>query len=329
MGKYCFELNEVILMGYDLGLKTYPIFNEKYRQILNDKIKTHYFFREIGFKQPDKFIFFLNMKMSEIMPYYNQLYNSELKMLNINPFDTIFIESNEKATSTKNQDKNGSIDYGKNVDNNFTKNITGNTHTTDNSSDENKGTHTTTKKGTDTTKEKTTYNTTDKKIGIVKEQGDNTSSENQTYYDLPNASEIDGSLVLKSPTTYTNNTTSNQNNNTTGEETTNTKTGTDETDTTITHDTTDTAKIDDAISHESTKDSTENTTIKDVGKIQESGSDSTSEKTDTTENNEINKTTKGRYNDLPSNILQKWRDTFLNIDMQIITELSSLFLGVF
>lgn len=59
-----------------LGLDKYPIFNEAYRQELNDKIINHYYFREIGFETVAQFAWYVRQKMWEIMPYYNQLYKS-------------------------------------------------------------------------------------------------------------------------------------------------------------------------------------------------------------------------------------------------------------
>lgn len=55
-------------------LNSYPIFDEEYRQILNDKIVNHYRFREIGFYSPDKFNYKLYVKLNEILPFYNTLY---------------------------------------------------------------------------------------------------------------------------------------------------------------------------------------------------------------------------------------------------------------
>lgn len=60
-----------------LGLDDYPIFDELYRQTLNDKIIRHYYFREIGFETAAQFKWYMRQTMHEIMPYYNQLYKSE------------------------------------------------------------------------------------------------------------------------------------------------------------------------------------------------------------------------------------------------------------
>lgn len=60
-----------------LGLDDYPIFDELYRQTLNDKIIRHYYFREIGQETIGLFRWFMRRTMHEIMPYYNQLYASK------------------------------------------------------------------------------------------------------------------------------------------------------------------------------------------------------------------------------------------------------------
>lgn len=64
----------------------YPIFDSAYKQTLETKILKHFYTREIGFETVGLWQLNLDMKMNEIMPYYNKLYNSELLMANINPF---------------------------------------------------------------------------------------------------------------------------------------------------------------------------------------------------------------------------------------------------
>lgn len=83
MANYTIYLQELINSNWDLGLQSYPIFDEAYRPKLNQKIINHFKFREIGAETPALFIFFLNRKMDEIMEYYNQLYKSAL--IEINP----------------------------------------------------------------------------------------------------------------------------------------------------------------------------------------------------------------------------------------------------
>lgn len=43
MSKYTTELRYLIENNFDIGLKTYPIFDENYREVLNTKIINHYF----------------------------------------------------------------------------------------------------------------------------------------------------------------------------------------------------------------------------------------------------------------------------------------------
>ena len=70
-----------------LGLYDYPIFDETYRETLNNKIIRAYYFREIGFETLGIFAWYLRRTMHEIMPYYNQLYESE--RIKIEPLLTI------------------------------------------------------------------------------------------------------------------------------------------------------------------------------------------------------------------------------------------------
>ena len=88
---FTIELGTLIESGFDIGLKLYPIFDEDYRDVLNDKIIKHFWFREIGLETPELFKRFLNRKMSEIMPFYNQVYESTLKQFD--PFENYRLES--------------------------------------------------------------------------------------------------------------------------------------------------------------------------------------------------------------------------------------------
>lgn len=59
-----------------LGLDSYPVFDESYRQVINDKIIRHYYFREIGAETAARFRWNVNEAMRLIMPYYNKLLES-------------------------------------------------------------------------------------------------------------------------------------------------------------------------------------------------------------------------------------------------------------
>lgn len=65
----------------------YPIFDTAYKPTLESKIIRHYYTREIGLETYGLWKLKLEAKMNEIMPYYNQLYKSEL--IEFNPlYDT-------------------------------------------------------------------------------------------------------------------------------------------------------------------------------------------------------------------------------------------------
>lgn len=65
----------------------YPIFMESYRKVLEKKILTHYYTREIGYETVGRWKLALRSKMQEIMPYYNELYKNSAKFGSVNIFD--------------------------------------------------------------------------------------------------------------------------------------------------------------------------------------------------------------------------------------------------
>ena len=81
MSKYTTTIKNLIDNEFDFGLNTYPIWNETYRNTLNQKILNHYYENEIGFETASLFKFYLNTKMNEIMPYYNELYKAQEKAI--------------------------------------------------------------------------------------------------------------------------------------------------------------------------------------------------------------------------------------------------------
>ena len=101
----------------------YPIFDESYRNHLESLICLHYYRREIGFETVGLFKMYLERTMKEIMPYYNQLYNSQL--LKFNPFYDVDLtrdhvnkhngEENSKTDTSANSSGTNS-DSSKNVD---------------------------------------------------------------------------------------------------------------------------------------------------------------------------------------------------------------------
>lgn len=95
MSEYTITLHDLIKSGFDIGLKDYEIFDEKYRQVLNNAIIKHYQFHEIGFQNPTMFKDRLNARMDLIMRNkYNMLY--DIKKTEFNPLYNI--ELHEKYT---------------------------------------------------------------------------------------------------------------------------------------------------------------------------------------------------------------------------------------
>lgn len=77
---------------------SFPIFDEDYRPVLCKKILKHYYTREIGFETVGLWKLKLNMLMNEIMPYYNKLYESE--KIEFDPFrDADYYRDHEGADS--------------------------------------------------------------------------------------------------------------------------------------------------------------------------------------------------------------------------------------
>lgn len=78
----------------------FPIFDENYRSVLEDKILKHYYTREIGAETVDLWKLWLNRRLNEIMPYYNQLYASEL--IKFNPmYDVDLSTTHQKSDDRK------------------------------------------------------------------------------------------------------------------------------------------------------------------------------------------------------------------------------------
>lgn len=82
----------------------FPIFDEKYRQVLCRKILKHYYTREIAHETVGRWKLALNAKLNEIMPYYNQLYKSEL--LEFNPFYDVNLTRSREGSGTSNRISN-------------------------------------------------------------------------------------------------------------------------------------------------------------------------------------------------------------------------------
>lgn len=105
MSKYTIELGKLVKSGFQPFDDTWETFVPEHKAELCDKILRHYWFYEIGQETPDRFKHYLNEQLALMMPYYNQLYKSELE--SIIPLYNLFIEE--------------SVDTDRNLVNNLTK----------------------------------------------------------------------------------------------------------------------------------------------------------------------------------------------------------------
>ena len=94
------DVNRVVEMAYpkifDSSLNFY---NEETKARLLPKILLHYYQREIGFETVGLWKLKLNQKLREILPYYNQLYESE--ELEYNPLQNVSNTHTHRGTLTK------------------------------------------------------------------------------------------------------------------------------------------------------------------------------------------------------------------------------------
>jgi len=101
MAHYTITIKSLIDNNFDFGLNDYPIFNETYRNILNQNILNYYYENEIGFETAELFKFYLNNTMKLIMPKYNILYEKqETALLNI--FGNVDLAENSSRSNSNN-----------------------------------------------------------------------------------------------------------------------------------------------------------------------------------------------------------------------------------
>jgi hypothetical protein len=269
------DVNNVIANSWNKIFTTNtPFFDEEYRSVLCQKILKHYYLREIGCETVGVWLLWMNTRLEEIMPYYNQLYESA--KIKFNPMHDVELtrEYIRKAdgSSTEDETRKQTTKETKEDEGEKTRNLTGNINTADTS----KGTINKTNTGNDTKYD--LYSDTP--------QGAITGIENENY--LTNARKITDN---------------------------NTETDKEDTSTTGTAETTNTEN--------------ETTNNKTTGSSSISLDDTTSNTgvTNTTENY-VETITGKQGTESFSTLLNKFRDTLLNIDMQVINEFNDLFFGL-
>lgn len=102
MAKYTIELRRLQKEFYN-AMQTYPIFDENYREILNDNIYHALKFHEIGFETPEMFLEELEEWMILNMPVYNRDFLANEAVLKLSPTQRTNIIEIYNGTYTDNE----------------------------------------------------------------------------------------------------------------------------------------------------------------------------------------------------------------------------------
>lgn len=98
----CDNVDDIVSKSWDKIFTSKAVFfDESYRAILCQKILKHYYLREIGSETVGIWKLWLNTRLEEIMPFYNQLYKSAL--IEFNPLYDVDLKRthNRKIDSSK------------------------------------------------------------------------------------------------------------------------------------------------------------------------------------------------------------------------------------
>ena len=263
----------------------FPIFDENYRQVLCRKILKHYYTREIAHETVGRWKLALNAKLNEIMPYYNQLYKSEL--LEFNPFYDVDLTRTREGSGTRD--------------------TTGSTSNTSTESGTNTKTDTVTSKETSSDTSNSTESNTSK---TTESNSNNTVTNDNTlnrFSDTPQNSMDTQGIADSVPLTTVTKVNEDINVNSTGSSTVDvngSKTG----------------KVD----SNGSVDKTINDTVKGTDSREINGSGTSTENINSTDKY-IETVKGKQGTESYSSLLKKFRETFLNIDMMIIEDCSDCF----
>lgn len=261
-------------------------FDENYRPVLCKKILKHYYTREICAETVGLWQLWLNTKLEEIMPYYNQLYRSEL--LQFNPLQNINLTRTKDIDGTEQGTKTNSKTYERDDTHNGTTTVNESNYS--GTTTENEGSN--------------QYSNSENKADSRTKSG----GSRNAFSDTPQSTlgNVDDYRYL---TDYR------------------------------------------RITEEGTEQGTNTNTGSGSGSYSDEGSSSTTESNDKTVNDNKTLNVEGTESSTGSNtlattqdyletlignngnysnskLLQEYRDTFLNIDMMVIGEFKSLFMGL-
>lgn len=261
------KVNEIIEKAIPYIFEEFPIFDESYRNVLETKILKHYYNQEIGAETPGLWQLWLNTRLNEIMPYYNQLYKSAL--LEFNPFYDVDYTTDYTKEGRDTKEEN----FNETKENNLTSNSSTETAS---------GTHDTTSSNAN-----------------AEDSTDTQRASMDKFSNTPQGTLIEEDLLTKYLTEARG-----------------------ITDTTSSHDLS-TSKQDVKSDTTSNADSKTNTT-QESGQILKHDLNHTIDTLDKYLEHVKGKRGGQSY----SQLLTEFRDTFLNIDLQIIEELQDLFMGL-
>lgn len=287
----------------------FPIFDESYRNVLENKILKHFYTREIGVETVGLWKLRLDTKMNEIMPYYNQLYSSAL--LEFNPlYDVDLTTDHQKVdngTHSDNENLSETIEKSGNVDITENKNRQGEITNTKSGED-----HTTTRDTTTEDNEISSSGTQTVTDSTVHDKWD-------MYSDTPQGG-LDG---VRTETYLTN--ARHTTDSTAGSTTTTTNSGSSEEDKSKTSNgARDNAHSDNEHEYNSEVDNntSNNEYSEDVSKTNINAKTGSIKNIQDYLEHVKGKSAGASY----SKMLMEFRETFLNIDMMIIEELNDLFM---
>lgn len=320
--KYCLEypqVNSIIekarpsVFSFD-----YPIFNTDYKVTLEHKILRHYYMQEIGLETVGQWKLKLEDKLNLIMPYYNQLYESA--QLKIDPFNDVdYTRENSTNTSGTESSKGQTVNTGNatNVSNENYSEETTNTGNTESVTNENGKTT-----GTNTSESKTTR----QEVGSSGSDHTHTSVHEETkrYSDTPQGG-LTGVYNDRYLTSAEVNNSSDHDTDTTNDEhkitTSRTESTSGSTSGTSEKNAKTTGLHSDIDKTSTQKVKNDQSTTSDEQHTQSSGENST---TASFIEHIYGKTNNKSY----ASLLNELRDTFINIDLMIIEDLSDLFMSV-
>lgn len=98
----CDNVDDIVSKSWDkIFTRKVVFFDESYRALLCQKILKHYYLREIGSETVGIWKLWMNTRLEEIMPFYNQLYKSAL--IEFNPLYDVDLKRthNRKIDSSK------------------------------------------------------------------------------------------------------------------------------------------------------------------------------------------------------------------------------------